>query len=114
MKIVYQAIVGIVLLLTLNACSGKKTTSAFDIEKLNAEMKAEGWSHHEILGTLGESIAETRLESETGRSITAFWVANGKRNEKVYQQTNFNFVVISVQKSDGDTFAVVFNKARRR
>jgi hypothetical protein len=35
-----------------------------------------------------ESVVETRLEAETARNLTAFWVVGGQRNQKVYYQTN--------------------------
>lgn len=101
------------VVMLLNACDdGASASPRFSVETLNAKMAESGWSYLETLGEPGESEAETVLASKTSRTVTAFWVTKGVREQKVYQQTDTLFTVVSHQKADGDTFAVVFKQPK--
>lgn len=97
----------------LSACGdGAGASPEFNMEALNARMAETGWSYLETLGEPGKSEAETMLASKTSRTVTAFWVTSGVRDQKVYQQTDTLYAVVSHQKSNGDTFAIVFKQPK--
>ncbi len=89
-----------------------QSEGAFDLPALVSKMEQGGWSYLETLGVPGKSEAETMLAAKTSRTVTAFWVTKGVREQKIYQQTDTLYAVIAHQKPEGDTFSVVFKRPK--
>lgn len=106
------AIIAIGLLLAGCSFSADDKQSEVNTSSLRAELEKEGWVYLETLGSPGPWIAETRLASPTARTVTAYWVENGSREQKIYTQTESLYNVVSLQKANNDVFALVFRRSR--
>lgn len=74
---------------------------------------AEGWSFVETFGSAADdAVYITHMSSPTARSVTAYASAAGEQTNQVYQQTNALYLVVSMQRPSGDTFALVFSKTK--
>ena len=106
----------IIVSIQVNACTSNENEDG-DVKIFSKDLepwKRKGWKIVEVLGVEGKYISHTHLKSETARAINAFWVTSGKRQSKRYEQDKNIFLVVSFQKDDGDTFAVVMKKGTSR
>jgi hypothetical protein len=84
-----------------------------NIESEKQRWTAEGWSFLETFGDIStDGLYLGHMSSSTAQSITAFASHNGTRSEKAYAQTNALFLVVSMEKPSGDTFALIFTKPK--
>ena len=86
-------------------------TSGLENEK--QRWTVQGWSYVETFGVSSrDAVYASHMSSPTARSLTAFASAGGVRTNQVYPQTNALYLVVSMQRPSGDTFALVFTKAK--
>ena len=73
----------------------------------------QGWSYVETFGaSAADATYASHMSSPTARLLTAFASDSGVRTNKIYAQTNGLYLVVSMQRPSGDTFALVFTKPK--
>lgn len=90
-------------------CGKGPQTSAVEAEK---EIRAQqGWT---FLETFGQSNADAEMaaymDSKTADKLTAFASTNGIQASRDYVQTDKLYLVVSMQRTNGDGFSLIFTK----
>jgi hypothetical protein len=101
-------------LLSVVGCNrAPHSTAALGLEQEKQRWTSQGWSFTETFGSgSADGAYVSHMSSPTARSVTAFASASGTRTSKVYQQTNALYLVVSMLRPSGDTFALVFTKPK--
>lgn len=112
MKVAFECLISLVCLAIATSCSNRTELGAYDLNALTTEMATDGWRYLETHGEEGKAAGEFRAQAATARTIAANWMTNGKREEKVYTQSNDLFLIVSIVKGNGDVFAIVYTKPK--
>jgi hypothetical protein len=109
-----QALILLIALLSVVGCNrAPQSPTASGLEQEKQRWTGEGWNLVETFGSgSADAVYVTHMSSPTARSVTAFASAAGERTNKVYQQTSALYLVVSMQRPSGDTFALVFTKPK--
>jgi hypothetical protein len=101
----------IVLLITVFVfgCSHHSST----IEAQKQEWSQEGWKYLETFGHPADDAAySTFVDSKTADSLTAYAYSGNTSTNHIYEQTNALYLIVTMQRSNGDTFALIFEKPK--
>jgi hypothetical protein len=94
----------------LAGCSNQQAST---IENEKQRRSQEGWKNFETVGTpADDAIYVSQMSSTTARSVAAFASVRGVSTNHFYQQTNALYLVVTMQRPSGDTFALVFEKPK--
>jgi hypothetical protein len=106
----FAHIVSVTVLLLLASCSARQETFGVGDEKKRWE--AEGWTYFETFGRPREDTVMVFNGSSDAREITAFARTDGVLTNQVFPQTNNIYLVVAMQRPNGDYFSLVFSKPK--
>jgi hypothetical protein len=108
---IFAHIVSVTTLLLLSGCSGHQQKFRIEDEKKRCE--AQGWTYLETFGRPAQDTVMVFDGSfDTAREATAFARTDGMLTKRAYTQTNSIYLVVSMQRPNGDAFALVFTKPK--
>jgi hypothetical protein len=106
----FAHIVSIAGLLFLVGCGRQQT---FGVEDEKKRWEADGWTYHETFGRPTEdSVVVFNASSDTAQQTSAFARTDGTLTNRVYMQTNSIYLVVTMERTNGDQFALVFTKPK--
>jgi hypothetical protein len=83
------------------------------IEGQKHQWTQEGWNYFETFGKPADDAVYTaQMDSSTARSVSAFASSGGVSTNRIYEQTNQLYLVVTMQRPNGDTFALVFERPK--
>jgi len=99
------------LALILSGCGGHQETFGISDEKKRWE--AQGWTYFETFGRPAEdTVLVFDGNADTANRVTAFARTDGILTNRVYAQSNSIYLVVAMQRPNGDTFSLVFTKPK--
>jgi hypothetical protein len=94
----------------LAGCSNQQAST---IENEKQRWTREGWKYFETFGApANDAVYMSQMSSTTARSVAAFVSVSGVSTNHIYQQTNTLYLVVTMQRQSGDTFALIFEKPK--
>ncbi len=83
------------------------------LEKEKQRWTRDGWQYVETVGkTADDARYLAHVSSPSARAVTAFATAGGETTHRVYSQTGSLYLVVTLQRPSGETFALVFERAK--
>ena len=103
----------VAILLTV-AFIGCTSHTKFRVDDEMALWKSKGWTYLETFGDASNDVVMvSNFSSDNAKKVTAFARISGVATNKVYEQTDTLYLVVSVQEKSGDAFALIFTKPKR-
>jgi PBP1b-binding outer membrane lipoprotein LpoB len=100
----------VIVEMLLAGCSNQQAST---VESEKQKWSREGWKYFETFGApANDAVDVSQMSSTTARSVTAFASVSGVSTNHIYHQTNALYLVVTMQRPSGDTFALVFEKPK--
>lgn len=96
-------------LLILSVCAGR--AQKFGVSDERKRWEAEGWTYLQTFGRPAEdTIMVFNASADWAPEATAFALTDGVLTNRVFPQTNKIYLVVCMQRPNGDYFSLVFTK----
>ena len=104
-------VIFLVLLFTVFVFGCSHHSSAIEAQK--QEWSQKGWKYLETFGTPADDAAYAAfVDSRTADSLTAYAYSGSTSTNHIYEQTNALYLVVTMQRPNGDTFDLIFEKPK--